>query len=202
MIIERINDNNSLSCIVHIGARLLRKVGLDLLHARLRSRLPQGLVLVLVLVLSLLLLNQSESPLPPTALSMQIIRSYFISLPQAVTVTAWRPTTRSGLVESVSSRLTLFDARNRKVKPLRASQSLSETSPCADHKAISLRGKALGGNRAKRIGSCARKRRRLSSGRSGRSTVVFFINSIRRIQIEGLNSNIYLFVVQFYVGHP
>ena len=44
-----------------------------------------------------------------------------------------------------------FTARKREVKPLRASQSLSETFPCTGSKAFSLQGKALRGNRATRI---------------------------------------------------
>ena len=45
-----------------------------------------------------------------------------------------------------------FDARERKVKPLRISQSLSETFPCTGYTAFSLKGAALRGNRVVRIG--------------------------------------------------
>ena len=40
----------------------------------------------------------------------------------------------------------------RKVKPLGASQSLSETFPCTGYEVFSLKGKALRGNRVARIG--------------------------------------------------
>ena len=46
-------------------------------------------------------------------------------------------------------------ARKRKVKPLRASKSLSETFPCTGHETFSLKGKALRGNRVTRIGMWA-----------------------------------------------
>ena len=45
-----------------------------------------------------------------------------------------------------------FNARKGKVKPLRASQSLSATFPCTGYKAFSLKGKALRGNCVARIG--------------------------------------------------
>ena len=53
------------------------------------------------------------------------------------------------------SRLQLgwrFNARKRRVKPLRASQSLSETFSCTGYKAFSLKGKVLRGNRVARVG--------------------------------------------------
>ena len=40
-----------------------------------------------------------------------------------------------------------FNARKRKVKPLRAPRSLSETFPCTGYKAFDIKGKALRGNR-------------------------------------------------------
>ena len=55
----------------------------------------------------------------------------------------------------------VHNARKRKVKPLSASQSLSETFPCTRYKAFSLKGKALKGNRVARIGICAHRVHRL-----------------------------------------
>ena len=45
-----------------------------------------------------------------------------------------------------------FHARKRKTKPLRASQSLSETFPCTGHNTFSLKGTTLRGNHVARIG--------------------------------------------------
>ena len=45
-----------------------------------------------------------------------------------------------------------FKARKRKVKPLRASQSLSETFPSTGYKAVSLKGTTLRGKRVARVG--------------------------------------------------
>ena len=54
-----------------------------------------------------------------------------------------------------------FDARRRDAEPLRASQGLSETLPCAGYKAWSLKGKALRGNHVARIGISAHQVHRL-----------------------------------------
>ena len=57
-----------------------------------------------------------------------------------------------------------FNARKHGVRPLRASQSLSETSPCSECKAFVLQRRALRGNRASRIGSWAHSLHRLQNG--------------------------------------
>ena len=41
----------------------------------------------------------------------------------------------------------------REVKPLRASQSLSEAFPCTGYKAFSLKGKTMRGNHVARTGN-------------------------------------------------
>ena len=61
--------------------------------------------------------------------------------------------------------LMFFNARKREVRPLRASQSLSETFPCTGYKAFYIKGKALRGNRVARIG--------ILSALSARPTVSF-----------------------------
>ena len=48
-----------------------------------------------------------------------------------------------------------LNARRRKVKPLKASQSLSEAFPCTGYKVLDLEGKALTGNRVAHTGSWA-----------------------------------------------
>ena len=53
---------------------------------------------------------------------------------------------------SLIDALNLNDARKRKVKPLRASQSLSETFPCTGCKVLPLEGEAPKENRVARIG--------------------------------------------------
>ena len=59
--------------------------------------------------------------------------------------------------------MAFLNERKRKVKPLRASQSLSETFPCVvgNCTAFYLKGEALRGNRVARVGIRAQYVRRL-----------------------------------------
>ena len=52
------------------------------------------------------------------------------------------------LLLSIHSR---FNERKHNITPLRASQSLSETSPCTGYKACYVKGATLRGNRVARI---------------------------------------------------
>ena len=83
-------------------------------------------------------------------LNLGMSRTYIHILAQSHEL--FRILTLSNLLRETSIKLIDVSMSRRKVRPLRASQSLSETFPCTGYKAFSLEGKALRENRVERIG--------------------------------------------------